>query len=200
MSPALRPALRLVLPSVSRHAAFVDCLADFAGTAMDGSSIVDPGIPPVGDGEFIDFVTARLAEEDPSTELEEPWVHCTSRWILAADGESDGSGGGDDPGAEILGFLAIRHRLNTYLFDQGGHIGYSVRPSARRQGIASAALELGLAEARQLGIDPVLVTCDEDNVASRRTIEKAGGQYENSVEGKRRHWIGEGEWPPRPSS
>ncbi|GAA1308817.1 GNAT family N-acetyltransferase [Brachybacterium tyrofermentans] len=196
----MSPALRLVPPSVSRHAAFVDCLADFAGTAMDGSSIFDPGIPPVGDGEFIDFVTARLAEEDPSTELEEPWVHCTSRWIIAADGSSDGSCGVDDPGAEILGFIVIRHRLTTYLFDQGGHIGYSVRPSARRQGIASAALELGLAEARGLGISPVLVTCDEDNVASRRTIEKAGGQYENSVEGKRRYWIDDGTRPARPSS
>ena len=106
----------------------------------------------------------------------------------------------DDPGAEILGFIAIRHRLTTYLFDQGGHIGYSVRPSARRQGIASAALELGLTEARGLGISPVLVTCDEDNVASRRTIEKAGGQYENSVEGKRRYWIDDGTMPARPSS
>lgn len=194
----MSPALRLVPPSVSRHAPFVDCLADFAGTAMDGSSIFDPATLPVGDGEFIDFVTERLAEEDPSTELDEPWVHCTSRWIVAADGSSDGSGGGGDPGAEILGFLAIRHRLNRFLFDQGGHIGYSVRPSARRQGIASAALELGLAEARGLGIDPVLVTCDEDNAASRRTIENSGGQYENTVDGKRRYWIGDRARPTRP--
>lgn len=199
MSPALRRAVRLVPPSVSRHAAFVDCLADFAGTAMDGSSIFDLATPPVGDGEFIDFVTARLAEEDPSTELEEPWVHCTSRWIIAADGEGGASSADEDPaGAEILGFLAIRHRLNRFLFDQGGHIGYSVRPSARRQGIASAALELGLAEARDLGIDPVLVTCDEDNVASRRTIEKTGGQYENTVDGKLRYWIGDRARPTRP--
>lgn len=195
----MTPALRLVPPSVSRYAAFVDCLTNYAGTAMDGSSIADPTAPPVGDGEFIDFVTARLAEEDPSTELEEPWVHCTSRWIVAADGEGERSSAGEDrAGARILGFLAIRHRLNTYLFDQGGHIGYSVRPSARRQGIASAALELGLIEARDLGIDPVLITCDEDNVASRRTIEKNGGQYESSVEGKRRYWIGDRARPPRP--
>lgn len=195
----MSPAVRLVPPSVSRHAAFVDCLADYAGTAMDGSSIADPTAPPVSDGEFIDFVTARLAEEDPSTELEEPWVHCTSRWIVAADGEGEGSSADEDrAGAEILGVLAIRHRLNTYLFDQRGHIGYSVRPSARRRGIASTALELGRIEARDLGIDPVLITCDEDNVASRRTIEKAGGHYENSVEGKRRYWIGDGARPPRP--
>ncbi|MGP9843061.1 GNAT family N-acetyltransferase [Brachybacterium sp. 107] len=195
----MSPALRLVPPSVSRHAAFVDCLADYAGTAMDGSSIADPTAPPVGDGEFIDFVTARLAEEDPSTELDEPWVHCTSRWIVAADGEGEGSSADEHrAGAEILGFLAIRHRLTTYLFDQGGHIGYSVRPSARRQGIASAALELGLIEARDLGIDPVLFTCDEGNLASRRTIEKAGGQYENTLQGKRRYWIGDGAKPPRP--
>lgn len=183
----MQPAIRLVPPSVSRHAAFVDCLADFAGTAMDGSSIFDLTSPPVDDGVFIDFVTARLAAEDPSTELEEPWVHCTSRWIVPADGSD-----------EILGFLAIRHCLNRFLFDRGGHIGYSVRPSARRRRIAGAALALGLEEARNLGVGPVLITCDETNVGSRRAVEGAGGQLENSVEGKLRFWVGDEERPPRP--
>ncbi|WP_193105629.1 GNAT family N-acetyltransferase [Brachybacterium sp. FME24] len=179
--------IRLVPPSVSRHAAFVDCVADFAGTAMDGASIVDLTAPPVSDAEFIEFVTERLAQEDPATELEEPWVHCTSRWIVPADGSD-----------EVLGFLAIRHDLNRFLYDQGGHVGYSVRPSARRRGIASAALALGLQEARGLGIAPVLITCDEHNVGSRRTIETAGGQLENVVEGKLRFWIGDEERPMRP--
>jgi predicted acetyltransferase len=79
----------------------------------------------------------------------------------------------------------------------GGHIGYSVRPGARRRGVATAALAQGLEIAAALGIDPVLVTCDTDNTASRRTIEGAGGSLEDIRDGKRRYWIGDGERPVR---
>ncbi len=90
---------------------------------------------------------------------------------------------------EVVGFLAIRHRLNEWLLEEGGHIGYSVRPSRRRQGHASRALGLALLRARDLGLDRVLVTCDEDNVGSARTIESQGGIFEDARKGKRRYWI-----------
>ena len=105
-------------------------------------------------------------------------MHCTSRWILDAATE------------EMLGFIATRHRLNDVLLQQGGHIGYSVRPSARRQGAAAAALDLALTDAPVLGITPVLVTCDDADHASRRTIEKAGGVLEDVRDGARRYWLG----------
>ena len=65
----------------------------------------------------------------------------------------------------------------------------------RVRGVATAALAQGLQIAAGLGIDPVLVTCDTDNTASRRTIESAGGTLEDIRDGKRRYWIGEGERP-----
>jgi len=70
-----------------------------------------------------------------------------------------------------------------------GHIGYSVRPSARRRGFAGDALRDALPIALSLGIQRVLITCDEGNVGSRRTTEKNGGVYEDSRKGKRRYWI-----------
>lgn len=89
-----------------------------------------------------------------------------------------------------VGFLAIRHRLNDFLLELGGHIGYSVRPSRRREGHAGAALALAVREARDhLDLRHVLVTCDEDNVASLRTIESTGGILEDTRQGKRRYWI-----------
>ena len=88
-----------------------------------------------------------------------------------------------------LGFLALRLLLNEKLFIEGGHIGYSIRPSQRRKGLAKLQLELGLAEARKKGLERVLITCDEDNEASRRTILSAGGIYENTIDRSRRYWI-----------
>jgi predicted acetyltransferase len=88
-----------------------------------------------------------------------------------------------------LGSLSIRHRLTPPLLELGGHIGYSVRPSARRRGVATEALRLALPAASAIGIDPVLVTCDDDNVGSRRVIEANGGVLEDVRGVKRRYWI-----------
>lgn len=81
------------------------------------------------------------------------------------------------------------HRLNDLLLDVGGHIGYDVRPSARRRGHATAMLRGALPWANGLGIDRVLVTCDDDNVGSIRVIEAAGGELEDVREAKRRYWV-----------
>lgn len=94
-----------------------------------------------------------------------------------------------EPG-RVLGSLHLRHELNDFLFEQGGHIGYGVRTSARGRGVAGAALAASLGEARELGLDRVLVTCEDDNVASARTIERWAGVLEDVRRGMRRYWIG----------
>ena len=89
--------------------------------------------------------------------------------------------------------IDIRHRLNEYLLQFGGNIGYSVRPSQRRKGYATEMLALALEECRKLGLDRALVTCDKTNIGSAKTIQKNGGILENEVlEGDRitqRYWI-----------
>ena len=99
-------------------------------------------------------------------------------------------------GDRIVGRVSIRHSLNDFLLRVGGHIGYAVLPEFRRRGYATLMLRQSLQIARdELGIQRLLVTCDEDNVGSMRTIEKCGGVLENVVDGvdldkpKRRYWI-----------
>ena len=88
----------------------------------------------------------------------------------------------------------MRHELNDYLRLYAGHIGYSVHPRHRRQGVATRMLAAALPYCRQLGLERVMVTCNVENEGSRRTILHNGGVYEgDSVEpdGQRvqRYWI-----------
>ena len=95
--------------------------------------------------------------------------------------------------SEIIGRASIRHELNTFLRNYGGHIGYGVRPQFRRRGYATEILRQSLDYIRGLGVEDVLMTCFDENIGSVAVIEAAGGQLENKVdfEGKplRRYWI-----------
>ena len=96
-------------------------------------------------------------------------------------------------GDKLVGMIDIRHRLNEYLMQVGGHIGYSVRKSERCKGYATEMLKLGTSIANDLGIRRVLVTCDKDNIASSKVIIKNGGVLENEVNDTdrivQRYWI-----------
>ncbi|MFD8308447.1 GNAT family N-acetyltransferase [Streptomyces sp. NPDC059690] len=123
--------------------------------------------------------TERLREQsDRSRPVGEGRVHATHWWIV--DGET------------YLGAIDLRHYLNAFLLEGGGHIGYSIRPSARQRGLATWALGAVLLKAPALGLDRLLLTCD-DNAASARTIERNGGILQDvrdtQIGVKRRYWI-----------
>jgi predicted acetyltransferase len=98
-------------------------------------------------------------------------------------------------GQRILGCSRLRHTLNAFLEEEGGHIGYDVRPSERRRGYGTLLLYLTLEKARDLGLKRVLVTADSANVASWRIIEKNGGVLHDEAisqhtgELLRKYWI-----------
>ena len=94
---------------------------------------------------------------------------------------------------KIVGIINARHELNDYLLNLGGHIGYSVRKSERRKGYAKKMLKYSSKFLFSLGLDKILITCDKNNIVSKRTIESCGGILENEViEATRttlRYWI-----------
>src|SRR6185436_2092313 len=95
---------------------------------------------------------------DDSRELAPGRPHTTYRWIV------------ED--RKYLGAITLLHTLTDKLLEGGGHIGYGVRPSARGRGVATWALGEVLDIARTRGMDRVLITCDEDNLASATAIER----------------------------
>jgi predicted acetyltransferase len=110
--------------------------------------------------DFAAFVQRLLGDEDPS-KLPPHLVPQTIYWLVEGD--------------EFIGRASLRHKLNDQLRLLGGHIGYEIRPSRRQQGYGTTLLGFVLPKARTRGLTRVLVTCDADNIPSRRIIEHHGG-------------------------
>lgn len=130
--------------------------------------------------DFKGHIQGLLDQVNP-TKLRPGYVPASEFWLIDGD--------------EWVGRLSLRHELNKFLLKIGGHIGYEIRPSKRRRGYGKQILRLGLEKAREAGLHRVLVTCDEDNIGSKKIIEANSGQLENvvEVEGQRarklRYWI-----------
>ena len=148
----------------------------YAGADFTLETLADPAT-------FAEFCTREVALSLPGTPRPTGWVTGTYLWMV--DDTADGS--------QVVGRISLRHELTAWLLEVGGHIGYGVRPSARRRGHATRALALMLPVAAEHGLGRVLVTCDVDNEGSRRVIETNGGVLEDVRGTKRRYWI-----PTRP--
>lgn len=166
--------LRLVEPALSYKAAILDAVAEM-------QAVGEWDISPQAFAErFDDILREIAAAKDPATAppgvlpYEDLWLMDDEIWI---------------------GLLTLRLQLNERFLHTGGHIGYVIRPSKRRSGYGTALLRLGLAHARERGLEQVLLTCSETNIGSRKIIEANGGQLENAVvvtgqEDKQlRYWI-----------
>jgi predicted acetyltransferase len=170
----------LVRPTADLFDSWAEAVAEFGGVHIDGSGLTAPVSPDRATLAALLEKAERLA--DTSVAPEPGTVHNDLYWIVDA--------------GEVVGFVSFRHELNDWLRRIGGHIGYSVRPSRRRRGYAAAGLRLAMERAREIGLDRVMLTCDDDNAGSFRTIEGAGGVLQDTIEAAeqghprlRRYWI-----------
>lgn len=163
----------LITPSARVHRSWLEALSE---TEYEPRWAEDLDLDRLADPDaFEAYVLSQCAQADDDAPRPRGWVPATYLWYV--------------DGFEFLGRLSIRHRLTPWLRDYGGHVGYDVRPSARRRGHATAMLREALPWCQRLGIDPVLVTCDTDNVASRKVIERNAGRFEDERDGKLRYWV-----------
>jgi predicted acetyltransferase len=119
-------------------------------------------------GGDVNAYVEYLEQQSRGQNLPDGRVPHSTFWLV------DGSG-------EVVAISNLRHRLNEFLSEVGGHIGFGVRPSARRQGFATQVLRCTLIEAQRLGIERVLVTCDKGNLGSERAIRKNHGVLQDEI-------------------
>jgi predicted acetyltransferase len=170
---------QLIAPTTRLHDSWLTSRDEWGrGVHQDGAGLgaADEVDTPEG---FSAWVRQLRQQSDPSIPVKAGRVHATYWWIVEHDTH--------------LGAISLRHSLNGFLLNAGGHIGFGVRPTARRRGLATWALRAVLPETRSLGLTRVLVTCDDDNLGSARTIEKNGGVIEDvrdtDLGRTRRYWI-----------
>jgi predicted acetyltransferase len=122
----------------------------------------------------------RIRQEAQGIGLPLGYVPHTVYWLVDGD--------------EFLGRVDIRHTLTKFLKNEGGHIGYDIRPSQRKKGYGNLILKLAIQKAKDLGIHPILVTADTHNIASNRIILQNNGVFKNTHTNaiglvRNRYWI-----------
>lgn len=121
----------------------------------------------------------RTESHSQGKNIPESWVPSDTYWLI--------------DNHQFVGHVNVRHTLNARLKKRGGHIGYTIRPSARNKGYGNKILELALPKAKAVGLQKVLITCDDSNIASQKIIEKNNGQLQDTIEFNgekiRRYWI-----------
>ena len=128
------------------------------------------------ESDFADWVKSQINCSN-AIDLGEGRVPQTTYWI-------------ESQKKELIGILKVRTRLNQNLLKRGGHIGYFISPKFQGKGYGTQALAEGLKKAKYKGLDLILVGCSPDNLASKRVIEKNGGQLcATSTDTELKFWI-----------
>jgi predicted acetyltransferase len=169
----LNETIRLIEPTLSLRADFYSLAEEFLA---EGDQRYREAI-----ADFAGFIQL-CSDETVGRNLAPSRVPQSTFWLVRNE-------------QRILGCSRLRHTLNAFLEELGGHIGYDIRPSERRRGYGTQILRLTLDKARDLGLKRVLVTADSPNVASWRIIEKNGGVLHSEAlslhtgELLRKYWI-----------
>lgn len=156
---------QLVVPSVKYKDSYLKAVSEYQAENLFNYRTLN-----ISDLEkYFEKYIKKIKQEANGIGLQEGYVPHTLFWLV------------DDEG--YIGMLDLRHRLNDYLRTAGGHIGYDIRPTRRRQGLGKLILKLGLERVKKLGIEEVIISCNVGNAGSNKIIEANGGKFINDVIG-----------------
>ena len=152
--------IRLVIPSEEYLESYIEAFNEYVEHGVTTYHFTDASKCDI----FTKFDNYRNERNLPSNRVGE-----AKYWLV------------DDEKSYFIGEIAIRHRLNDALLERGGHIGYGIRYSEWNHGYGTMMLTLGLEIAKEMHISPILITCNDDNLASARVMEKNGFVLKDKV-------------------
>lgn len=149
--------LKLIKPTKILESEFIATIGEFRSHGENNIEFLFSR-----SGDDFDVYLNKTLQAEGGYGLPEGFVPYTSYWTVLND-------------EKIIGFCNFRHYLTSFLKIEGGHIGYSIRPSERKKGYGKRQLALMLDECRWMAYSRVMITCDFDNVGSYKIIEANGG-------------------------
>jgi predicted acetyltransferase len=176
--------MKLVEPTIKYKKSFISALLEYQKekeTSIHFRNEHYNGLKKEDLGKNFSEYIKKLLDESKGKNLPKGYVPQSTYWLI-------------DKG-EFIGRGSVRHNMTDFLLREGGLIGYDIRPSKRKMGYGKEILKLILVKAKKLGLKEVLVSCDENNIGSRKIIESNGGILENKLNTqngkgiKLRYWI-----------
>lgn len=155
--------IRLIRPSIKYKRSYLEALKEFHNEGRNQ----DQNYEKIS-SDFSGFLK-NFQDQVNGKNLSKGMVPESNFWLV------------DIERKKFLGRISIRHKLNGKLRKLGGHIGYQIRSTQRKKGYGKRQLELALPKAKELGIKKALVTCDEDNIGSKKIIEYCGGIFKSKT-------------------
>jgi len=151
--------VQLVLPSTEYKQSYIKAVREYQAENLVNYRNLNISELEDNFEKYVD----DIKNEAKGIGLPDGYVPHTVYWLV------DGEG--------YIGRLDIRHELNEFLNKFGGHIGYDIRPTRRKLGFGKLILKLALEKAKELGIKEAVLTCNLDNMGSRKIIEDSGGKF-----------------------
>ena len=169
------PDMTLAPVSVSKMGQYLEMIQTARDRGEDGSGyyMINPAAAQADPAAHV----RRLAAMERGENLPEGWVPMSTRWLIGAP-QGDAAAKSELTAGRLVGEVRIRHALSPALEIEGGHVGYFIHPDLRGRGYGNVILALAVRELADLRVERVLVTCNADNLRSRRVIERNGGVFD----------------------
>lgn len=171
--------IQLIKPTYDLHSEFIDMIIEYQ--EYRETRIYDQDFLQLIQSDFLGYIE-YLENNSKGIGLKPGFVPATTFWLVLNC-------------KTIIGESRLRHWLVPSLEHWGGHIGYMVRPLQRGKGYGTKMLRLTLEQTRNMGLNRVLLTCNQDNHASAHVIQKNNGKFasegllESNNKVIHRYWI-----------